>query len=766
MKDNFKIEKGVLKEYTGDEQDVTVPDRVKKIGSFAFAKCNSLMSITIPKGVEIIDTCAFSGCSSLTNVIIPQSMRRVEEGAFMFCPNLTNITIHADGVIFDDNAFDRPLPDGMVRRFDSLYLHMTKESLLSYLVYTDLWKHISFNLRADIFFHTKGYFVNVYKELLQPGEEEILGRTMLDLINPNSPEINCLAVSEYVTSFSQNMSDQLLQDTYDKLRSLENGVRGTRIIEKDSSLKERLLNTEERHKTAVDQKVTDLSAGKMSIRKIESVLKKEYGLKMERLPALLDNSGSVTSPTVLAWLLITGRQENRELSADEKEVLSLLNTASFMKALKILADENLGQSGRSKGMYLAYPICRYANDELLVELTKRAPKWKSSNSGNNAPPLKTFRDAILYNDSRTAMLFADQCGDLGKYAILRRKKEDDFRNSYLSDVDLDAEGRKQYDLGNQTVIAVLQQDFSFTVELPDSGDVIKSLPKKGADASKYEAAKKDFSALKRSVKKIAKNRCAILFREFLEGKDISASEWKKVYIGNPVLKNVASLFVWKQGEKTFTLTKNGIIDKDGLSIKLSNERIEIAHPMDMNDTDIEAWQNYYAQKGLRQPFAQVWEPVIDAEGIKEDRYKGCMIPYYWFRNQEKHGIRVEDQDFHNSILIEFEDCNAYVERINWRRHEIDNDDLFEVQRFWFEEYTRKVNHIVSFLDRITVFDRIKKDDITVYESIKKFTLAQVLECINAANESGSKNCLAVLLEEKNNRWPEYRGLNSLIMDEM
>ena len=492
-----------------------------------------------------------------------------------------------------DYAFDRPLPDGLVVNFSYLYFHMTEDSILSYLVHTELWKHLSLNLRADIFFYTKGTFVNVYKELLLPGEEEILGRKILDEIHIDSPEVYCLAASEYLISFSQSLSDQLIQETYDKLRSLENGIRGTRIIESDFSIKERLVITEEWPKTAAEQKVTELSADKMKNSKIQTTLRKEYGLIMERLPGLLDNGGLVTSPIVLAWLLITGRQENRKVSVEEKEVIALLDRDSFMKALKTLAYENLGRPGRSKNMYLAYPICRYADEELLAELTKKASKWKSNYSGNNAPPLATFRDAILYNDSRTAMLFADQCGDLGKYAKLRKKKEEGFRNSYLSDVGLDTRGKKQYDLGNQTVTVVMQKDFSFIVEQPDGGKITKSLPKRGSDVSKYEAAKKDFSELKRNVKKIIKNRCNILFSEFLTGKESSASEWKKVYLDNPVLRNVAFLIVWKQGEITFTLTESDIIDKDGQSIKLSNQRIKIAHPMEMDQTDIEAWQNYY-----------------------------------------------------------------------------------------------------------------------------------------------------------------------------
>ena len=42
-------------------------------------------------------------------------------------------------------------------------------------------------------------------------------------------------------------------------------------------------------------------------------------------------------------------------------------------------------------MFLAYPICRYADADTMHELLKRAPKWRNSSSGNNVPALLTFR---------------------------------------------------------------------------------------------------------------------------------------------------------------------------------------------------------------------------------------------------------------------------------------------------------------------------------------------------------------------------------------
>ena len=63
---DFEIENGVLKEYKGTDSEVTIPDSVTEIGSYAFYGCTSLTSITIPDSVTVIGDGAFENCESLT----------------------------------------------------------------------------------------------------------------------------------------------------------------------------------------------------------------------------------------------------------------------------------------------------------------------------------------------------------------------------------------------------------------------------------------------------------------------------------------------------------------------------------------------------------------------------------------------------------------------------------------------------------------------------------------------------------------------------
>ena len=514
---------------------------------------------------------------------------------------------------------------------------------------------------------------------------------------------------------------------------------------------------------------------------LTDAVKQFYGLEVTALPKVTCTDGAQAPESAMAYLLTAHEELQAQLYQEQPdvvaaypssgicehaaEILALLDQKCFQSALRTLADENLGLSGRSKKMFLAYPICRYADEDLMAELTSRAPKWASSVSGNDAPPLRTFRKAALYSETRAAMLFADKFGDLDVYAGIRGTDGDTIRDQFLSNIGLDESGGKAYDLGNQTVTARLQKDLSFLVELP-AGKTAKSLPKKGADAEKYAAANADFSEMKKNAKKIVKNRVSILFADFLSGRARKADAWKESYLKNPLLRQVASLLVWAQEGVTFTILNREIIANGESPVTLTDAPIRLAHPMEMNKALVESWQKYFAAKGLKQMFPQIWEPVFDPESVREDRYRGCTVPVLTLSSQKKHGIGVDGLSaYSESFELWLTDCELEAEPSDWRYVPGVNDDFYyTLGKFTFTKYTRWTNHIVGWFDRYLIADKIKKDDVSVCNMLSGFSLAQITEFIKVATENNCTNVAALLLDYKNQNFADFDPMEEFSLE--
>ncbi|MBR2026488.1 MAG: leucine-rich repeat domain-containing protein [Alistipes sp.] len=73
--------------------ELTIPNSVTSIGSFAFSGCSYITNISIPDSVTSIGESAFRGCSSLTSIALPNRITSIEDCTFSRCIKLTDITL-------------------------------------------------------------------------------------------------------------------------------------------------------------------------------------------------------------------------------------------------------------------------------------------------------------------------------------------------------------------------------------------------------------------------------------------------------------------------------------------------------------------------------------------------------------------------------------------------------------------------------------------------------------------------------------------------
>ena len=99
---NFTAEDGILynKDKTellicpqGKSGDVTIPESVTSISSYAFSGCTQITSVTIPENANTIGDAAFEGCTGLTTVTLPASLTSLGDGVFQGCTGLTSLSV-------------------------------------------------------------------------------------------------------------------------------------------------------------------------------------------------------------------------------------------------------------------------------------------------------------------------------------------------------------------------------------------------------------------------------------------------------------------------------------------------------------------------------------------------------------------------------------------------------------------------------------------------------------------------------------------------
>ena len=102
---DFVIRKGILSKYTGNKDDVIIPDGVTEIKGLAFFGCRNIKSITITNKVTKIGERAFCNCESITTITIPESVTHIGWNAFGGCTNLKSVVMKSNVEDIEDCAF-------------------------------------------------------------------------------------------------------------------------------------------------------------------------------------------------------------------------------------------------------------------------------------------------------------------------------------------------------------------------------------------------------------------------------------------------------------------------------------------------------------------------------------------------------------------------------------------------------------------------------------------------------------------------------------
>ena len=815
-KDGFVVVQGVLYDYLGSGGNIvipdsvtsigyeafhhcksltsiTIPDSVTSIGYRAFHGCTSLISITIPGSVKSIGVCAFGGCESLTSVTIGNGVKSIGNAAFSRCKGLTSITIPVSVKKIGENVFYGcsklewikspifPCSSNAPGIGFALLLTGKKSRYFAYASKTDNDNISNFAKSGHWSEYDKELINNgpVYKykvttriigalgRLLNPVELSEDNRALIaELLSKNAKKLVPIAeqsgdINIIEGLISLNILDDktvkavkklLAASALPDLAALAN--KETMITVKPAASKKSAKSKQESEQTEQSPLQKEFAA-KFKAIKGDAVIKK-MKLIGTAMPKVKLTDGTYAPDELFRFLLVSyGSQMGKDYYFDSEA-----DAAAKLLSYDSLCDAMDSVSGHLDGPN--YPavlplLCRCGNAQQIKALTDAWKQWGEWNlygrKGRTAQ--EVLSAALVLSDTRQAVVWLEKNASLKRYAEIRNVAVDDVYDRFLFDFGFDESGKRIFDLGVTTIEVTLTPSLTLALYNTEKKKAARAIPKKGVDPVVQKKASDELADMRQNLKKAAKIKSDHLFAAYLDATVFSAENWKKSYLSNPFSRQSARLLVWEQAGRFFTLIGDHPVDSEKQPFTLGEEPIRVAHPMEMKQEEIEAWQLYFSSNDLKQLFLQVWEPAYQEADFREDRYKGCHINPLYLKSKQRLGIKCE---WYESEYYEYHDLEI-------EGFDVTTDsDYLEITSLRPKVWNRRTSSVIAYLDRITVYDRIKKDDVSVMNQMERFTLAQITEFITAAQEANAVNVLAALMEYKNANFADLDPMDEFVLE--
>ena len=753
-------------------QAIDLNCRIDTIAERTFYGCSSLNKLIIPEGVGIIDEDAFLECTSLETVRIPKSVKKIEKGAFGECTSLRDVFI--DGI---DTKFSTAFPQCKDIRIvapgiplKKIGKKVIKNAIEGFIAYYDLFT------------------------------DEAIVQSYCDYISNNLNDLFVLLVKHDFSKWFEIVAAEG-KITASEATALLSKVERFETVELGGKRAEGIRAVlgelgDDSHSAVSESDEENNNSGK---RDCESIAE-EYCRTHEILPEVIkvvksgiayaDNKSEQCSDFVLMTILNEYAEEFNNVSVevrgamsvrrdiDERQTLyksemadklaSELEPTALSEFLKPLA---FGKTYRKYVMAYA----RYASEEEIKEYCSEITRMKRGDARGKYQA-GNMLCALYLNDSPTAFEYIEKNGDAGKYAQMRNMTVDEYKNVVLlPEFGMDENGVCRFDTEAGVFEAYVDSKLSLMLVATD-GNTYKSMPKKAG-----EEAHVKYTELKKEIESFVAARRGDIAKLYLRNEAISNEIWMKSYVVHPVLKQIAQAVVWKdESGTTFMIIGDAMKTADG-SVYVPVGGIKPAHVLDMYPDEVEKWQDYLQSQKKSLIIDQVWEPVIkfDAKTLKK-RYEGVVLT-----NKERSKLRTtlkakgvdvkadtnESEFNHRQYQYEFSDTNkmnlgtsmVVTYHIDEKTKDITFDSDLKLKR---NASKYEVNTILFELDKFAVKNFIAKDDAEVLNQaiLDGFSAAQIIEFIDFAAGNKSTNCVAVLQDYKNEKYPEYDAFSEFVLE--
>jgi hypothetical protein len=298
-----------------------------------------------------------------------------------------------------------------------------------------------------------------------------------------------------------------------------------------------------------------------------------------------------------------------------------------------------GAPAKQRGALLLFGY--HATDGDVLTLNKQINDWAESSRG--AIAAEAVR-AMAFGAGNLALMTVDTIGRKFKNKQVRKAGVDAFAaaaqslgttadvlgDRIIPTLGFDARGEKTIDYGTRTFTVCLSP--ALAVEIKDeNGKTVKSLPKPGAkdDEEKANAAKLEFSALKKSLKAVVDTQRQRLEQALAMARYWDREAWERLFVQNPIMHTFAEGLVWGVYEQealreTFRYLSDGsftTVEEEDLSLADAtgtDGKIGLAHPLDLNADSLDAWKQQLSDYEIEQPFPQLAREIYLMDAVEKD----------------------------------------------------------------------------------------------------------------------------------------------------
>ncbi|MET1073630.1 MAG: DUF4132 domain-containing protein, partial [Umezawaea sp.] len=277
------------------------------------------------------------------------------------------------------------------------------------------------------------------------------------------------------------------------------------------------------------------------------------------------------------------------------------------------------------------------DDSVVAGLAELFPSWAKGSSGR----VRTGMDVLAALGTEGALRELHRLARKAKTKGFRRLAEqrlddvararglsaEQLADRLVPDLGLDADARTTLDYGPRHVVVAF--DAQFTPHLTDQdGRRLTRMPRPAAtdDAELAAAATKRFTALKKEVLTVVKERTGALEVAMTAGRRWSEPDFRRLFVEHPLMWRLAQRLLWATFDERDAVVTTFRPAEDRTFADLDDKTVELdaaatvglAHPWHFA-ADRAEWATVFSDYEIIQPFPQVGRELLTLPDSDADR---------------------------------------------------------------------------------------------------------------------------------------------------